>query len=80
MIFLDILFTMMCFPCKSCDRSVIPKISDIERVDYLERIPCNVTREYFMENYEMERKPVMLVSFLFHMGHEAFKFIRQQCI
>ena len=46
----------------SCDRTEIPKLSDIKQVDTLERISCNITREDFITNYEMTRKPVMLVS------------------
>lgn len=54
---------MIPFPYSSCcDRTETPKVSDIKKVDTLERIPCNVTREYFIEHYEMKRKPVMLVG------------------
>jgi len=54
---------MIPFPYSSCcDRTEIPTVSDIKKVDTLERISCDITREDFIKKYEMKRKPVILVG------------------
>ena len=45
-----------------CEERDIPSIEDIEAVDTLERISCNISREEFYETYEKTRTPVMLVG------------------
>jgi len=40
----------------------LPIIQDVERVDTLPRIPCNISRQEFYEQYELTRTPVMLVG------------------
>jgi len=49
------------FP-RCCTESKLPTIEEIEAVDTLERISCDISREEFLEKYEMERRPVMLVG------------------
>ena len=49
------------FP-RCCEESKLPSIQEIEAVDTFERISCDISRKEFLENYEMRRKPVMLVG------------------
>mmetsp|Transcript_14596 Transcript_14596/g.30708 ORF Transcript_14596/g.30708 Transcript_14596/m.30708 type:complete len:780 (+) Transcript_14596:290-2629(+) len=50
-------------PFKSCcTKTEIPTIEQIQAVDTLERISCDISRKDFFENYEKRRKPVMLVG------------------
>ncbi len=50
-------------PFKSCcKKTEIPTIEQIQAVDTLERISCDISRKDFLENYEKPRKPVMLVG------------------
>ena len=41
---------------------IMPSIEDVQQVDGLPRIQCNITQEEFLEKYEFTRTPVMLVG------------------
>jgi histone arginine demethylase JMJD6 len=48
-------------PCCTSN-ATLPTLEELQAVDNLKRISCNITREEFYETYEKTRTPVMLVG------------------
>jgi len=51
-------------PYRPCCQAAyeLPTIEQVQELDTLQRIPCNISRHEFYENFEKTRTPVMLVG------------------